>query len=155
MWKSALVLAMLTAFAQAAAGAPTWNTYVNGRFGFSICYPREVLAAPESASQDGRSFHGAGGFEALVFTEFYNIDAKSIDVRKLEAEREQSSGGASISYRAAGKNWFVISGRRNERIFYQKTVLRNDQFINFEASYQASAANIWNFTVSKMSRCFP
>lgn len=46
----------------------TWRTYTNGRFGYSACYPADLLRPqPESPNGDGRAFVGEHGAKLLVW----------------------------------------------------------------------------------------
>jgi hypothetical protein len=59
--------------------------------------------------------------------------------------------GKSVSYKTLGKNFFVISGNRNGKIFYQKTVANGDgAFITFLIEYQASKRTIYDKAVTKI-----
>jgi hypothetical protein len=59
-----------------------------------------------------------------------------------------------VTYRAAWENWYVLSGRVRDKLFYGRHVQAGEHFASFEFSYPAHASALWNPIAEKMSRCF-
>ena len=77
------------------------------------------------------------------------------DVAGLEAFlRENPKPDERITYRAAGKNWLVLSGTRGERIFYTRYAFshRNEVVNAFEISYPASLATSYDPIVARIAK---
>jgi len=117
-------LAWLAAGGLGASADERWATYVNDRFGTTLSYPADVfvMQAPPD-NDDGRTLIARDGAQILVFAG-YNIDNQT-----LAAKRASLTGPdyAATTYRAAGKNWFVVSGHRAadgvDTIFYEKYIV--------------------------------
>ena len=139
-------------FAAAFAGATTWPTYANARFGYSICYPTTLKPQREADNADGRKFVGADGAELLVFGQ-YAIDSTLAAWAADETSAYTGKRG-QITYRAARANWLVLSGNDGASSqFYIKTVKRDDRFVAFQLKYPASQAELFRPIVKTLSRC--
>lgn len=143
------------ALALAAAAAFNWQTYANARFGFSTCYPAALLKPlPESDNGDGRVFVGVRKSALRVYGRNNALERTQAEDYAAEQDRI-AKAGAKISYKAAGKGWYVISGSYDGLIFYTKTyAVHGDQFNTFELTYPASDAKSWNAIVTRVNRCF-
>ncbi|QLP98556.1 MAG: hypothetical protein HZY79_15835 [Rhodoblastus sp.] len=58
------------------------------------------------------------------------------------------------AYRAGGRDWFVVSGRAADRVYYVRATLRGDVFTTMELTYPAAAAPRWDAVAARLSRCF-
>jgi hypothetical protein len=146
-------IAMLLATGAPDANAAAWATYRNVRYGYSVCYPRNVLrAGAEALNGDGRSFEGRNGSEVQVYGSG-DPDRQGVvgDLSQSTADRVRH--GAQITYRRVTPNWGVISGRQGNSLFYRKVVARADQLIALELTYPASLAAFYAPVVARMSRC--
>jgi hypothetical protein len=120
----AAALTWLAAAVCSASADERWETYVNDRYGTSVSYPADVFAMqPPPDNDDGRTLLAADGAKILVFGG-YNVMNETL------ASKRASLNGvdyAFTSYRAAGKNWFVVSGHRAicgvDSIFYEKYIV--------------------------------
>jgi hypothetical protein len=128
----------------------TFATYCNARFRYCVDYPKELLFPQrESENGDGRIFNDKNGQEVLrVFgrnnsdPDFGNISLKkqfSDDVK--DANRNKDT---KITYQKLGKSFFVISGTRNSKVFYQKTIVKEDAFAYAILQYDQSEKQIYD-----------
>ena len=139
-----------TALLMAAAPAGQWSTYANARFGYSICYPAAQLTAePEADNGDGRVFNGADGSSLRVYG---SNNARGQTLAKAYAE--ERARHKSISYQRIKGNWYVLSGRDGDELFYIRSLLANGQFKTFELRYPAAKAATWNPLAARISGCF-
>ena len=149
-----LVGSLALGITASAAASHDWRTYVNVRFGYAICYPADLVQPqPEADNGDGRVFSGADGVELRVYGRNNATDATLKSAEK-DDETRLGNGGGLITYRAAKVDWYVLSGRLGDRLFYAKTRLVEDQFEIFELSYPASAAKTWDPVSARISSCF-
>jgi hypothetical protein len=130
-------LSILISIFAALTCAPTifgqikWKTYHNARYGYSIAYPSNLLAARgESENGDGQVFsNNAAEMRVYASTMLLNETlAKEFNavVRKSE----------NVSYKLIRQSFFVVSGRTGGRIFYQKTMARPaGVFLTFYIEY--------------------
>lgn len=68
--------------------------------------------------------------------------------------REDHEANENVTYRAAGKNWFVLSGTRGDRVFYTRYQLshRNEIVNAFEISYPAALTSSYNPIAARISK---
>jgi hypothetical protein len=151
-----LCLALLAlpdlALAQDKSAQEKWTAYRNDRFGTAIEYPSRFRPGRPPDNNDGLSFTAADGAALAVWGSF-NIEEH--DVAGLESFlREDPKKGEQITYRAAGKNWLVLSGTRDERIFYQRYLFshRHEVVNAFEISYPAVLAASYNPIAARISK---
>lgn len=146
--------AVLLAQASLAAPAHRWRTYVNARFGYSLCYPADLLRPQrESDNGDGRVFLGSDGTELRVWGQ-YNVLENSLAEIIREDETRLAADGSRITYRAMRASWYVLSGRSRDKVFYLRRHLSGDRSAGFELQYRANAAGLWNPVAMRLSRCF-
>lgn len=114
-----------------------FNKYCNPRFGYCVDYPSELIyPQPESENGDGRIFKNKNGEEILRVYGTNNSDPDfghiSLEQQYNDdlhgAEEENGNNDRVITYQKLGKTFFVISGFKKGKVFYQKTILRDDAF---------------------------
>lgn len=118
-----LAASLLIAFAASAspARAQIWNTYQNDRYGTTIDYPDMFKPQPPPDADDGLSFKTEDGAELDVFASY---NALNFDLAGLQDFIVKNlAPGRTITYRAQGKNWFVISGTGADVLFYERHML--------------------------------
>lgn len=140
------------ALPQAAIAQERWSTYRNDRFGTAIDYPSRFSAGRPPDNNDGLSFSASDG---AAFSVWGSFNALEHDLAGLEAfVRENREKDERITYRAAGKTWFVLSGTRGDRIVYKRYMIshRGEVVNGFEISYPAELAKAYDPIVVRMSK---
>jgi hypothetical protein len=150
-----LMLSSLNVFMQS-----KFVTYNNERFAYSISYPSDLLRMePPPENGDGRSFvSGDGSVQMLVWGE-YNAAEKTW---QEEYDLELKGFGSKPTYSLFKPGWYVISGIKDGKIFYQKTLRRTlhqklgnlDVFFTFTIAYPKSAATKMDPIVEQISASF-
>jgi hypothetical protein len=144
-----------------------WATYTNARFGYSVAYPADLLKpGPEPANGDGRRFTGiknarraATSLIVLVF------GALNTEDEPLKTHFARAAAGDSPSqkttYKKLGPGWYVVSGfisdpdrPKRRRIFYRKTILREDVLKTLHLEYDPSEKAGLDPVVTRISRSF-
>ena len=99
-----------------------WQAYRSGRFGYSLLYPANLLAAPvESANGQGLEFVSGDGLVKLkVIAAPHSGDVTLTDYRAMILR--DLPAGAEIKYGPMGQSWFVLSGFRDQSIYYEKVL---------------------------------
>ena len=143
------ILLLATLFAALAGPALAETRYVNARFGYAICIPDGLAGQGEADNGDGQRFVADDGAELIVYGAHNALDETLAARREATLERL-----GPASYRAGGRDWFVVSGRAGERIYYVRTTLRRGVFTSFELTYPDAAAARWNAAAADLSRCF-
>ncbi len=133
----------------------SYRTYHNARFEYSIAYPVNILIPQgESANGDGQRFLSKDGrTEMLVYGSYNSLD------QTLRAVLEQETSSTEhpnrvITYQVLRANWFVVSGLENGRVFYQKTMLRNETFKTFRIEYDESRKRTFDPITATIARSF-
>jgi len=147
-----LLCAAVVALPISAAAQERWSTYRNTRFGTTIEYPAHFRPGRPPDNNDGLSFTAPDGAGLSVWG---SLNVEERDIAALEAFlRENAGAGERISFRAAGKDWLVLSGTRGKRVFYQRYALshRNEIVNAFEISYPAGLAVRYDAIVARIAK---
>jgi len=100
-----------------------WQTYINNRFGIRFDFPADVFAPqPPPDNGDGRAFRSESA--TLQIVAFHNIDDQTPG--SLKRELLAGDGYEDVTYSPTGQTWFVLSGFRGDRIFYEKYLFNDD-----------------------------
>jgi hypothetical protein len=70
-----------------------------------------------------------------------------------DAYRE-AQAGKTVSYKTIKSNWFVVSGYNGGKIFYQKTMLKNDVLKTFSIEYDESQKSTYDTVTARIARSF-
>ena len=150
MRKASILLAILVLSAFA-FGQTKYKTYNNARFGYSISYPSDLLTPQgEADNGDGQVFSGDGA-EMRV----YGSNSLLNETLRKEYNALLEEKGGSVTYKVFKNTFFVISGKENGRIFYQKTMEDSDgAFITFMIEYDESKRRTYDAVVTKIVKTF-
>jgi hypothetical protein len=105
-----------------AFAAETWETYRNDRFGYVLSYPSSVFTPqPPSEKGDGATFLSGDGRAKIVVYATVN-DERFTPAQYRSTILKQFAGYNEMDYSPRGKTWFVLSGFRDDVIYYQKVM---------------------------------
>ena len=120
---SLMLLLMVAAAPSAALAEPSgWVASRDEGFGFTYAFPSEAFAPREG---DGRPsvhiFESQDARAKLLFTAWRNEEGQTPAAFKqwLIANTE---GYDELTYRPRGRSWFVLSGYRDDNIYYEKVM---------------------------------
>ncbi|MDB0037985.1 hypothetical protein N9F08_01355, partial [bacterium] len=102
----------------------TWKSYHNERFNFCVGYPTNFLKeVGESENHDGNTFENANGSSEMRASGITNVLEETIEEAFESATKNGSyfEDEQIITYKQQKGNWFVVSGKYYESIFYAKT----------------------------------
>lgn len=146
-------LALLLTLVTTPALAADWESYVSPDLGFSISVPMDRFAV--TAESSGRvSLKEIGGTAQLDIFGVRNPEALSR--REFERMMEAADPDRRITYRAAGRSWFVLSGylegEPEPTIFYAKFMLNRSgtSLSAFEISYPRAQKAEFDGIVERM-----
>lgn len=121
-------LVFVTALAATSAVAAPF-TYTNERFGTVCTFPDDIFndRQPEPDNGDGQIWLSADG-ASLTCSGILNIDD---DTPKgfVAGEKASKEPGYKITYSKAGKDWAVLSGLKDGKIFYERRLFGKDGVI--------------------------
>lgn len=155
--RAVMVTAVLLATISLGAGAARaddWLSYQNDRYGTTIDYPKLFKMQPPPDADDGRRLKSAGGAEFAVFALYNSLNFTVVTCRDFIVKN--LTPGSTITYEARGKDWFVISGTRDDKIFYERHLLSHGQQMeeDFVMFYPAALKQIYDPIVARMAKSF-
>ena len=140
-----------------------WTTYRSEGFDLVFDYPARVFTTveedpttalePRIRDRAGRSFTTQDGRATLQVGAFQNIDR--LDAAGLRTRALKTSyAGAAIDYDRLAANWFVLSGRRADEMFYERvTVTCSGRRIDvWQMSYPIADRAFFDRVVEEMAR---
>lgn len=135
-----------------AAQTPTYKTYTNARFAYSISYPANLLKPQgEAENGDGQAFRAADGRAEMRVWGQNNVNNDSL---KAVYDQAVSEWGKGVSYKVMKPDWFVVSALVDGKIHYRKTMLRKDVFKTFEIEYDQSQKATYDPVTARISKSF-
>ena len=135
-----------------AAQTPTYKTYTNARFAYSISYPANLLKPQgEAANGDGQAFRSGDGRAEMRVWGQNNVNNDSL---RAVYDQVVSEWGAGVSYKVMKQDWFVVSALVDGKIHYRKTMLRRDVFKTFEIEYDESQKATYDAVTARVSKSF-
>jgi hypothetical protein len=150
MLKRSLLLLALLSSLEAYAQAPIYKTYHNARFAYSISYPSNLLTPQgEAENGDGQKFLSSDGRAELIAWGSNN----ALD-QTLKAKYDETRAERKTTYELVKPGWFVVSGIDNGKVFYQKTILRQNVFKTFRMEYDESAKAKWDPITARIAISF-
>jgi hypothetical protein len=149
------ITSIAAAAPQQTADRNGWATYVNVRFQYSICYPKDLLVPQgESDNSDGQRFLSSKDGADLAAWGDNNASDQTLRQRLSEMESRLSGSSGKVTYKVQKANWIVVSGQNGQMIFYAKTIFSHGQFKTFEITYERSAATLYDPVVARIASCF-
>ena len=134
--------------------ADDWRIYQNDRYGTTIEYPSTFRPQPPPDADDGRAFKSADGGEFSVFASYGGIDSDLAQYR--DSVVKNLDAGSVVTYQTHGGNWFVVSGTKGDKIFYERHLLshRGEMTEGFVITYPASLKQTYDPIVARMAKSF-
>jgi hypothetical protein len=126
--------------------------YCNARFGFCVSHPASLLMDSAPANDDGRRFDNGNGLEVTAS----GINNSTHDTLASEMRSARDSFDR-ITYRAKGKNWFVLSGLKKgatDTIIYLKTFIGRGSENHLEITYPVPLKENYRTVVGNIARSF-
>lgn len=140
------------------ASAQSWQTYDNARFGYTVCYPANALTPqPEAENGDGRTFTGANGVKMRVWGRQNANDISLADQMAraaMPATDPNPRAYPRINYRKLYDDFYIATGNTRDEDSFEKTYLKDGQFITLQIVFPQSEAAKWRPLVRRISGCF-
>jgi DnaJ domain len=113
------------ASAQGRSRGSSWTTYQNTRFGFALKYPTDVFAFAGPANDNGRTLVSHDGGATLHIFAAVNIAGTTL-AKYRRSLIEKRYAGVTLDHTPQGKFWFVLSGARGDKVFYEHVAFSCD-----------------------------
>lgn len=156
MQKLILMTGICLIFVAVAAAQDKFSNYSNERFFFSIDYPADLLKMlPPPDNDDGRTFRSDDKQVEMQVWGEYNAEFKTLQERY---ERDLKGFTEKPAYMVSKRDWYVLSGLKDNKIFYEKVLIRRrgdtDIFFTFTMEYPASLRAKFDPIVKRMADSF-
>jgi hypothetical protein len=151
-----LLFGIFLIFGSFAAAQEKYESYSNERFFFSIDYPSDLMKMqPPPDNDDGRTFLSNDGQTEVRVWGQYNADSKTLNER-YTIDLKGFTG--KPSYIELKRDWYVLSGMKEGKIFYEKTLVRRrgdtDVFFTFTITYPSGMKAKFDPIVKRMAESF-
>ena len=151
--------ALVAPVAVAEAQDRDWSRYQDPEYGFSAELPTGLFQTIDSEDTPGIRLVETGGDAQLSL---YGGPAEGMNRDTLEARLSSGEQIGTITYRAGGDSWFVLSGfyepfaSENGDIFYTKVLFSPDRqsFSAFEISFPAEDKPRFEPIVDRIEKSF-
>jgi hypothetical protein len=132
-----------------------YRSYSNARFGYTISYPAGILIPQgEPDNHDGQVFRSRDGKAEMRVFGRYNVLNETLRSAFNASVAGEGGSGREVTYKLLRGNFYVVSGRQNGKIFYEKTMLKGDTFKTFMIEYDESESATYDPITSRIVRSF-
>lgn len=134
-----------------------WVKYENARFGTQAIVPVNGFSkSPPPINADGQTWQANNGQGQFSLFGAYLVVAMNFNELPAIYKKYMLDDGITINYSNKGEDWFVLSGSKNNRIYYHKyqlnTVCRNMIIDGFSAEYNVGSKAYFEPLIIQISR---
>lgn len=130
----------------------TYQLYENGRYGFSMYYPKGLNMDPPPTNGDGVRFYN-DELEITAFASHTNV-IHNEETIEMYYENDLKSIAAEIAYQRITEDWYVISYEENEKIVYKKYYFNELVGTTFIITYPSSKQEKYGPITSHIGETF-
>jgi hypothetical protein len=129
----------------------SWTTYINDRFGMRFDYPANVFAPDNApANGDGRTFTSKDARVEIYASRNVEGDTPATFREKMK----ETEGYDEVTYSPSGDTWLVVSGFRDDMIFYEKYMFRGGVIFAFGIDFPKKRKPYYSPIVERMENSF-
>lgn len=114
---------------------PTYDRYVNHKFGFSVDVP--TFFTKKAADADGRGQPFELGSKARLRA-WAMFDNPPMSVHELYGDWTRREG---VTFKTLVVNTWIVRGRENGRLYYSRSILADNVIATIEVSYDPDLAD--------------
>ena len=150
-----LTLVAVGLFLASEAQANRWATSEDDNYGFSYSYPVELFAEVEGDRPSFRYFQSPGS-EAKFMVGAWDSERGETPSHFKQWMLTNADGYEDITYQPRGRTWFVLSGHREDQIYYEKVIFScGGRVVNVLAiSYPEAQRGVFDEVVERMENSF-
>jgi hypothetical protein len=149
-------------FAGAAAPVPikpavaAWSSERDPALGFAYSYPSDLFDRIEGDGKPSFHYFSSEDSEAKFLVGGWDNSAGQSPASLKRWMMENVGGYDELTYRPRGRSWFVLSGYRGDKIYYEKVMFScRDRLVNvFAITYPISQREIYDPVVERMENAF-
>jgi len=151
-----------TLFAVTAGSVPLttavagWSLERDPELGFAYSYPSGLFGRIEGDGKPSFHYFASEGSEAKFLVGGWNNVAGQSPESFKRWVIKNVGGYDELTYRPRGRSWFVLSGYRADKIYYEKVMFScRGQLVNVLAiTYPVSQRDIYDPVVERMENTF-
>src|SRR5262245_3785799 len=132
----------------------SWVTYKNARFGFTLKYPADLFTFERTPANDnGVTLVSRDGRATLLIFAAVNVTGMTIaKYRRLLIEKRYA--GVTLDHMPQSKFWFVLSGRRDDKVRYEQVTFSCDgrTIHGWQMSYPLSERTFYDLVADEVHR---
>ena len=129
-----------------------FTRYKNPQYNYSIAYPDSLLKTVQPVGENrGMEFASTGQDVRMLV---YAIEASTREDLDAQYRAALNSPEASILYRARDENWYIVSGKKGDNIFYEKSITDGEMLTTFRIEYPASRKDYYDAVTAIISASF-
>ena len=149
----ALSLALVMQFSFA---SEEYGIYVNERYGYSIKYPKQLIAKGISDNGDGQIFRSESGTSELRVFARSCIDGVNETPERYIATTlaARKNGRLKLTYQKRGRDFAVVSGLQNGKVIYKKLLSKDGWCTELSFSYREREKAIYDRATAKIAASF-
>ncbi len=153
----AIAAAVLIGIAPLAAEPTRLTTnYLNLKYGFSLAVPTDVLVPATARNPDeGGLWQSRDGQARLIAVAGANASGDSLTSYR-QFVMQQSYKSATFDYTPVRDSWFVLSGRMDGRMFYERITFACDgrYIYGWQLTYPVAERQLYDRIVESIHRSF-
>lgn len=134
-----------------------YKTHVNDRFYFCVDYPANFLfPQPPPDNGDGLKFLSMDGESYMIASGINALD-ETLEMAYKNNLRETDYFGVkrTITYHRKAKNFYIVSGYKEGKIFYTRRYLRDGVFRSLNFVYPRSEKYRFDRIIAHVVKTFP
>jgi hypothetical protein len=127
-----------------------YGCYANTKYGYVIAWPKKYLKAEDEADDGGgKMFTSSDDKASMACWAYFNNVTTPLQKGYQEAQKEP---GIQVTYKHMGPDFFVVSGIRDGKIFYRKTVKGKTAQASFELTYDPALKQAFDPVVGDLAK---
>jgi hypothetical protein len=133
-----------------------WASERDPDLGFTYAYPSELFERLEGDGKPSFHYFASEDSEAKFLVGGWNNSAAQSPDSLKRWMMENVGGYDELTYRPRGRSWFVLSGYRDDKIYYEKVMFScRDRLVNVLAiTYPTNKRGIYDSIVERMENAF-
>ncbi len=132
-------------------GAKGWQTYINDRFGMRFDYPADLFK-PDEPPQNGGGQAFTAKDATLEIWASHNIDGDT--PASFRKQMMTTEGYEKVTYSPSGDTWLVVSGYRDDDIFYEKYFFKDGVISAFGIDFPKDRKPFYSPIVERIENSF-
>jgi hypothetical protein len=123
---------------------PTYERYVNHKYGFSVDVPTIFVKKPGDADGRGQPFELGARARVRAWA---MIDNPPMTVQQLYGDWTRREG---VTFKSLTMNTWVVRGKDGARLYYSRSILADGLICTVEVSYDLDLAEVLEPVLARM-----